>query len=46
MMHRGARHVDELLKGKSAEEELAFWEQATHEMRQRQKELQRKDRKT
>lgn len=39
MKRQGADHVRELLKGKSVEEQLAFWEEQTDKLRQQKREL-------
>jgi len=44
MMHQGARHVEELLNGKTPAEELAFWRERTEGLRKLQKQLRAKTR--
>ena len=39
MKHRGAEEVQKTLAGMTLEEELAYWQSGTEELRQRQTEL-------
>ena len=39
MMHRGAEHVRQAVKGMTLDEEAEFWRQRTEELKRRQQQL-------